>query len=118
MLTPCPKATYTGYLTLSLSNPHLEYDSPGKYDPTMATIFAISLDDALKAPISSSMAAKLQAREDRLLKQGRRMTPRGRRVPWWADPGPLSRLRLAAAPVNTAEDALQGPDELAAVANS
>lgn len=36
------------------------------------------------------------------------MTPRGQRVPWWADPGPVSIPNTAAAPINTTEDVLQG----------
>ncbi|KAL8725966.1 MAG: hypothetical protein Q9181_006225 [Wetmoreana brouardii] len=88
-----PMPYSTSFITVSLSTPQPEYISPGDYDPVMASIFSSFEFDAAKAfAADSSMAKLLRARGRRLLRQFEVMTPRGRRIPWWGDPGRASRL--------------------------
>ncbi|KAI4127520.1 MAG: hypothetical protein LQ338_003178 [Usnochroma carphineum] len=98
-----PMPYSTSFLTVSLSTPHSEYFSPGDYDPCMAYIFAqFEFQAAALLPSTSWMAETLRHRGERLLRAINMMQPRGRRIPWWGDPGrPLTVLEQPGGEGNT-----------------
>ncbi|KAL9594776.1 MAG: hypothetical protein Q9219_006835 [cf. Caloplaca sp. 3 TL-2023] len=79
-----PIPIWTAYPTITLTKFHPEYLSPGDFDPEMATYFAQRLSARAKA--SPFVQQKLQARAQRMERQAKVMSPRGRRIPWWGDP--------------------------------
>ncbi|KAL8703547.1 MAG: hypothetical protein Q9201_003277 [Fulgogasparrea decipioides] len=101
------QAYSTSFITVSLSTPQSEYISPGDYDPVMASIFSMFEFDAAKAFAPDSRVAKLlRGRARRLLRQVEVMTPRGRRIPWWGDPGRAPRLEQPGAEGNATAGAV------------
>ncbi|KAL8925666.1 MAG: hypothetical protein Q9208_003349 [Pyrenodesmia sp. 3 TL-2023] len=88
-----PMPYYTAFPTISISTIQSDWLSPGNYDPVIPHVLAQDIFvEAKKMPLSSRMAAKLRGRATRLLAAEKKMEPRGRRIPWWEDPGRAPRL--------------------------
>ena len=75
----------------------------------MAYYFAQAEQEAArKLPPGSRSARSLLERESRLRRQQKEMNPRGRRIPWWGNPGSPPRVSDPMAAGNATADALQG----------
>ncbi|KAL9597828.1 MAG: hypothetical protein Q9219_004905 [cf. Caloplaca sp. 3 TL-2023] len=86
-----PMPYYTSFPTISISNVHPEYYSPGNYDLEIPDYFGrAEFQMAARMPSDSRIARILRARGTRLLRMKRVMDPRGRRIPWWSRPPALS----------------------------
>lgn len=77
----------TAFLTVTIGHFVPTWQSPGNYDPVIAYTLAASAEAAAKRAYTPSLMADLHRREERFLKQGEAMEPRGaHRDPWWQRP--------------------------------
>ena len=79
-------AISTAFLTVTLTSVVPEWLSPGNYDPIMAYHFAQVALAAIERRFPLRERIDLRRRAERFLRQFEKMKPRGRCVPWWANP--------------------------------
>ena len=110
-------ATSTAFLTVTLTSVVPDWLSPGNYDPIMAYHFAQVALEAIERAFTLRERIDLRRRAERLLRQFEKMKPRGRCVPWWANPydeevasGTCLEMGNGTASINPPEPLASGAD--------
>lgn len=74
-------------MTVTISNVVPDWLQAGNFDPDIAWLLAQTELAASPKAFLPRMKDDLRRRGNRFLAQAEKMKPRGRRIPWWRNPG-------------------------------